>query len=105
MLVLATFVAVGVFFMVFLLRFLYAMHLEAQVERARDVRTSRIVGRIPIAVEVRRPTITVTCNNPGLIHPSASKTRIPGTPMRRALSALASATHEAGGNSRSKRQA
>ena len=70
MLVLATFLAIGVFFVAFLLRFIFALHSEARVEKERDARTKRIPGhRIPIAVEVRKPRfeLTVTYSNPGLV--------------------------------------
>jgi len=69
MLVLATFLAIGVFFCAFLLRFLFALSAEVRVEKERAAWTERIVGnRIPSAVEVRKPlrSLTVTYSNPGL---------------------------------------
>ena len=104
MLVLAMFVAIGVFFVAFLLRFTFALHSEARIERARDARTKQIASRrIPIAVEVRKPALTVTWTNPGIVHPSEPETGLSRTPMRRALATLTNAT--VGESSRNKRQA
>ena len=94
MLVLATFLAIGVFSIAFLLRFLRALHSEIRLEKERDARTKQILSRrIPIAVEVRKPVrgLFVTHSNPGL--------------APRARTTTAGATLEASESSRNKREA
>ncbi len=69
MLVLATFLAIGAFCVAFLMRFLFALHSEARLEKERDARTKQIPGRrILMAAEVYKPAqgLTVTYSNPGL---------------------------------------
>ena len=69
---LATFLAIGVFSVAFLFWFLLAVHSEVRLESKRDVRTSQIYSRrIPLAAEVRsnpKPGLTVVYSNPMLAH-------------------------------------
>ena len=67
---LATFLAIGVFFVAFLFWFLFAMQSELRLQSKRDARTSRIYRhRIPLAFEVRKNRtlgLTVAYSNPML---------------------------------------
>ena len=108
MLVLATFLPVGVFFVAFLFWFMYALHSEIRIENQRSARTRQIASRrIPIAIEVRRPTrgFIVTSSNPGLVFSGEPKAGLPGSPMRRALAALSGMTVHLTESSQTKRQA
>ena len=76
---LATFLAIGVLFVAFLLWFLFAMQSELRLDSKRDARTSRIYShRIPLAFEDRNHRtlgLTVVYSNPMLAHqvrPSSS---------------------------------
>ena len=68
--VLATFLAIGVFFVAFLFWFLFAMQSEVRLHSKRDARTSRIYRHgIPLAFEVRNNRtlgLTVAYSNPML---------------------------------------
>jgi hypothetical protein len=69
---LATFLAIGVFSVAFLLRFLFALESELRLASRRAARTSRIYShRIPLAFEVpnkRTIGLTVAYSNPMLAH-------------------------------------
>ena len=67
---LATFLAIGVFFVAFLFWFLFAIQSEVRLHSKRGARTSRIYRhRIPLAFEVRKNRtlgLTVAYSNPML---------------------------------------
>ena len=108
MLVLTTFLAIGVFFVAFLVWFLYVLQSEIRVEIERSARTKQIAfNRIPIAVEVREPRrgFIVTSANPGLVWSSKRNAGLPESPMRRALAALSGMTGQLNESSQGKRKA
>ena len=108
MLVLVTFLTIGVFSIAFLLRFLLAVHSEARLEKERDARTRQIANyRIAIAVEARttKRGFIVTSSNPEFIWPGKAKAGLRGTPMRRALADLSGLAVQVPESSQTKREA